>query len=185
VHLLRIYLNVDLLDDPLVPQHGYSAKLGYEDTINLIEQHDNYRRLYFDQSFYGTVFRRNTSSIHLFFGFTHHTELYRYYYLGGPNTFIGYNYDEYAGPNMGIYRFENSFHWSRLVSILGIINGGNIWEDYQKIDFKENFKTGYGAGFQLNTFLGPFRYILSYSEKQTVQYFTFGYSLATRNDERK
>ncbi|OGB68532.1 MAG: hypothetical protein A2Y94_09320 [Caldithrix sp. RBG_13_44_9] len=185
VHLLRIYLSVDLLDDLLVPKHGYSAKIRYEDTINFIEQHDNYHRLYVDQSYYGTILQRNTSSLHLFFGFTHNAKLYRIYYLGGPNSFIGYNYDEYSGPNIGIYRFETSFHWSSMISILGIFNGGNIWEDYQKIDFKQNFKTGYGAGFQLNTFLGPFRFIFSYSEKQTVQYFTFGYSLATRNDERK
>jgi NTE family protein len=185
VHLFRIYLNVDLLDNPLNPKHGYASKIEYERTINLIDQQDNYRRLYVDQGFFGTLFRRNTSSIHLFFGFTDQAEAYRYYYLGGPDNFIGYNYDEFSGPNMGIYRFENSFHIGNTFSILGIFNGGNIWENYRKIDFKTNFKTGYGVGFQINTLVGPFRYIISYCEKKTVQYFTFGYSLATRNDDRK
>jgi NTE family protein len=185
VHLFRIYLNFDLLDDPLNPRHGYTSKIGYEKTINLIKQRDNYRRLYIDQSFYGTLFRRNTSSIHLFFGLTQRAELYRYYYLGGPNTFIGYNYDEFSGPNMGIYRFENALHLNNIFSILGIFNGGNIRKNYQEIDLKTNFKTGYGIGLQINTLVGPFRYIISFSEKETVQYFTFGYSLATRNDERK
>ncbi len=44
VHLIRIYATVDLLNDPLTPEHGYFSKFGYEGTINVIEQPDRYRR---------------------------------------------------------------------------------------------------------------------------------------------
>lgn len=185
VHLIRVYATVDLLNEPLTPEHGYFAKLGYESTINFIDQRDRYRRFYLEQSFYGTFLKRNTSGVYIFWGLTQDAELYRYFYLGGSKTFVGYNYDEFSGPNMLICRFENYFHLNRFFSVLGIINVGNIWEDYKKINLSTNKKIGYGVGFLFNTFAGPFHYIFGFSEKKTVHYFTFGFSLATRNDYRK
>lgn len=185
VHLFRVFVNIDLLNEPLTPEHGYFLKFGYEGTMNIIEQQDLYRRLYLQQSFYGTYLKRNTSGVHLFLGLTQDVELYRYFYLGGPKTFVGYNYDEFSGPNMLIYQFNNYFHFNRFFSVLGIINAGHIWEDYKKINLGTNKKVGYGFGVQLNTLAGPFHYILGFSKKQTVHYFTFGFSLSTRNDDRK
>ncbi len=122
---------------------------------------------------------------HLFLGLTHDAELYRYFYLGGPNTFIGYNYDEFSGPNILILRYEDYFHLNRFLSLVGIVNAGNIWEDYKRMNLSKVEKIGYGLGVRIRTFVGPFQYVLSLGEKQTVHYFTFGYSLTTRNDDRK
>ncbi|UCF65243.1 MAG: patatin-like phospholipase family protein [bacterium] len=185
VHLGRIYFDVDLLDATLTPQHGYWAQLGYEQNLDFINQRENTNRIYLEQRFYGTLFRHNISSIQLFFGFTKNAEFYRYFYLGGAYTFVGYNYDEFSGPNVGIYRFEHRYQWHNIISLVGIFNAGNIWEDYRNIRFKENFKTGYGIGIQIDSFLGPFRYVLSFSRDHTIQYFTLGYTLATQNDKRK
>ncbi len=185
VHLGRIYLDIDLLDDILIPRHGYRARVGYEKTLDFIQQQENSNRLYIDQRFYGTLIRRNTGSIQLFLGFSENIEFYRYFYLGGPNTFVGYNYDEFSGPNVGIYRYEHQYQWSDIISLIGIVNAGNIWENYRNISFNENFKTGFGVGVQIDSFLGPFRYILSFSRDHTIQYFTLGFTLATQNERRK
>ena len=185
VHLGRIYFDVDLLDATLTPQHGYWAQLGYEQNLNFINQRESSNRIYIEQRFYGTLIRHNISSVQLFFGFTKNAEFYRYFYLGGAYTFVGYNYDEFSGPNVGIYRYEHRFQWQNAISLVGIFNAGNIWEDYRNISFKENFRTGYGIGIQIDSFLGPFRYILSFSRDHTIQYFTLGYTLATQNDKRK
>ncbi len=185
VHLGRIYLDIDLLDDILIPRHRYRAQVEYEKTLDFIQQQENSNRLYIDQRFYGTLIRRNTGSIQLFLGFSENIEFYRYFYLGGPNTFVGYNYDEFSGPNVGIYRYEHQYQWSDIISLIGIVNAGNIWENYRNISFNENFKTGFGVGVQIDSFLGPFRYILSFSRDHTIQYFTLGFTLATQNERRK
>ena len=185
VHLGRIYLEIDLLDNPLTPKRGYKARIGYENTLDFIKQLGSYFRIYFDQHFYGTIINRNTSSLHLFFGFSKDMEFYRYFYLGGPSTFVGYNYDEFAGSNLGIYRIENQFNLNNTLSILAVMNAGHIWEDYKKINFTKDYKTGAGIGIQINTIVGPFRYILGFSGTETFQYFTVGFSLGTRIYERQ
>ncbi len=184
LHTGRIYAEMDLLDDPLVPQHGYKGQLGYEATLDIIRQRDQYRRIYFKSDFYGTIFSRMTTRVHFFVGLTDRAPIYRYFYLGGPDTFVGMNYDESAGPNLGYYRIENRFRLNRAVSILGIFNAGNHWENYREIDLNVNKITGYGAGIQVKTVLGPMRYIVGRSEGQTHWYFTLGFSLAMHNDER-
>jgi NTE family protein len=185
VHLGRIYIDIDLLDDILTPRHGYRAQLGYEKTLDFIQQQENSNRLYIDQRFYGTLIRHNTSGFQLFFGFSENAEFYRYFYLGNPDIFVGYNYEEFSGPNIGVYRYEHQYHWNDIISMIGIFNAGNIWENYRNISFNDNLKTGFGVGVQIKSFLGPFRYILSFSRDHTVQYFTLGFTLTTQNDRRK
>jgi NTE family protein len=183
-HLGRLYAEVDLLDDPLKPTHGYFGRLGYEKTLDFIKQEANYSRIFLDQNFYGTIIPRITTSLHIFLGFSKQAEYYRQFYLGGPDQFVGADYDEFAGPNIGIYRVENRFHWTRLISLLGIYNVGNIWESYKNPDISKNQYTGYGIGIQVDTVVGPLRYVIGHGEGNTIQYFTFGFSLNTRNDER-
>ncbi len=185
VHLGRIFAEVDLLDDPLTPRHGYKLQIGYEKTLDFIEQNDRYNRIYFDQRFYGTPFRHNTTAVYLFAGFSKNADLYRHYYLGGPTSFIGSEYDEFSGPNLAIYRIDSQFHLNDMLSVLLIYNGGNIWQNYREINLKQQRRTGFGVGLEVNTLLGPFRYILGRSEDRNVHYVTFGFSLASRNDERK
>ena len=183
-HLGRLYAEVDLLDDPLKPAHGYFGRLSYEKSLDFIKQKANYSRIFLDQNFYGTIIPRITTSLHLFLGFSKQADLYRQFYLGGPAQFVGADYDEFAGPNIGIYRVENRFHWTRLISLLGIFNLGNIWESYKDLDISKNQYSGYGVGIQVDTIVGPLRYIIGHGEGNTIQYFTLGFSLNTRNDER-
>ncbi len=185
VHMGRIYTTIDLLDNPLRPRHGYKAHFELNRTLNLIRQRENFSRFYTCQEFYGTIIPRNTSSINIFMGFSKNTQFYRYYYLNEPLTFIGYYNDEFSGSNLATYRFENRFHWTNIISLVGVFNIGHIWEDVNKVDFRDPLKTGYGIGFQVDTFLGPFRYLIGFSKEHTVQYFTFGFSLKTRTGSRQ
>jgi outer membrane protein assembly factor BamA len=185
VHMGRIYMNIDLLDNPLTPRHGYQAHVELNRTLNLFRQRENFTRFYTWHEFYGTVIRRNTSSIHIFMGFSKNVQIYRYYYLNQPFTFIGYHNDEFAGANLATYRIENRFHWTTMISLVGVFNAGQIWDDFYRIDFRDRPITGYGFGFQVNTFLGPFRYLIGFSGDRTVQYITFGFSLKTRTGSRR
>lgn len=185
LHLGRIYGNFDLLDDPLVPKHGYQASIDYEQTLDFFDQRESYRRFYTEQNFYGTLIPRNTSSIHFFLGLSENTELYRYYYLSKSMAFIGYNNDELSGKNLAIYRFEHLFNWTDIISLVGIVNAGHIWNSLDDINFSDRLKTGFGLGVRLNTIIGPVNYLVGFSKEHTIQYLTFGFSLKTRIGRRR
>ncbi|MEJ2636919.1 MAG: BamA/TamA family outer membrane protein, partial [Calditrichia bacterium] len=184
VHTTRIYSVADFLDDPLDPRHGYKGQFDYEKTLDMLDQQDSFDKLYLKQSFYGQIFPKTTTGMHLFLGLGRNLPVYRYFYLGGPDSFVGMNYDEFFGPNVAIYGIDNKIRLNNRFSLLAIFNGGNLWDDYQNFDLTKNRYTGYGGGIQINTIAGPFRFIIGHSGGITYQYFTLGFSLSTRMDER-
>jgi hemolysin activation/secretion protein len=121
----------------------------------------------------------------LFLGLSENTDFYRHFYEGGDGSFIGYHYDEFSGPNAGYLRIENQFHWNNYLSFLAVFNTGKIWEEYFDINLDQNLTSGFGVGLQINTIIGPFRYLYSISPDHQIQYFNFGFTLATQNAKRR
>jgi NTE family protein len=184
LHTGRLYAEIDQLSDPLIPQNGFKMQIQYEQTLNFLKQPDNFQRFYLKYNSYFSLLPKVTTSLHLFMGLSKNSPLYGHFFLGGGESFIGMNYDEFAGPNLGLYRIDNYFKISGNVSIGAILNGGNIWQNYKDIDFTQNFYLGYGLGIRLNTIIGPINYTIGTNDNKEFHYITFGFNLTTRNDER-
>jgi predicted acylesterase/phospholipase RssA len=184
LHIGRVYTEIDRLNDPLIPQRGFKFQSQYEHTLGFIHQTDYFQRLYINYKNYFSIFSKLTSSTQFFLGLSKNAPLYGHFFLGGGETFVGKNYDEFAGPNIGYFRFENYLMVHNKISIGFIFNTGNIWSDYRKINFNDKYSKGYGVGIQINTLVGPFRYIIARGGVKEFHYITFGFNLNTRNDER-
>lgn len=184
LHLARVYSEIDQLDNPFLPKLGYKLQTQYEHTVGFIHQADHFQRFYLKSQFYFPTLPRLTTGLQFFLGLSTHAPLYGHFFLGGAETFVGMNYDEFAGPNVGIYRLDNYFRLNDTFSLMGIFNAGNIWQNYQEIDFSKNYFSGYGLGIYCDTIVGPVRYVFGKSGKKSFHYLSFGFNLTTHLDER-
>ncbi len=178
-------MNLDLLDDVLLPRSGYRLKGWYEAGLPELKSDLYYHLLYASLDLYSTFYRRHTMRL---FGFSglgwKDLPIYKFMNLGRPETFVGMQYDQLFASRLSVIRFEYRYEHKKDIFLKFIINCA-FKSEYRREDFAARFHNlwGMGVGLTLVSPVGPLEIILSRGDrnyigphtKQNVVYVTMGY----------
>jgi len=171
IYKIHLSTNIDLLDNAFSPRKGVLVHAGYERTIDQIGQHANYTRFEFTGNIYGS-FRQHTFHLGGYFGNANmwNGSTNRFVYLGGPETFVGLEYDQMVATQVTVLRGDYAFELLRNFQVLGI---GNVALGFRNKFLAPDYSTqnllGYGAGVKYLSPVGPFSLILSRGDKSIYQ----------------
>ena len=163
---INVDYHLDLLDDYLFPKQGIFIEGSLEKAGNyLLETDRKYFKYKTSVDFYYTV--RDVLTFHLngFYCYSENAPEYRQFWVGGPNSFIGVDYNQllvekmtYIKPEIDIEVFKN-FRWSLIYNY-----GFNYDPFVLAIDYKLNESlSAWGSGFEYKTPVGPIKLTLAKS----------------------
>jgi len=185
VFKLQLSSNIDLLDNAFCPRKGILVQASFEHTFPQIGRHANYNRLKLSGDFYKSI-RRHTFRLSGFYGYANMWDGFtnRFVYLGGPETFVGVEYDQLAGAEMTVLRSDYAYEIFNNLQVNAI---GNV-----ALGFRNQFLApgvgaqnllGYGVGVKYHSPVGPISLIISRGDKsvfrpgtqRSVLYFKAGF----------
>jgi len=180
----RLHLNtkIDCFDDVLLPRKGFLINFDYDYVPGGIGSEITYRREEIKLDIYHTIKKRHTFRFLTQYGYYHGNSAtyYKWMYFGGPQSFVGLDYNELAYYRSSFYRFDYRYQGMNPLFLKFIFNiAPNYSGDYYPIE--KDRLIGYGIGFVLLTPLGPLEMIYSRGDEmmsdsmQDHLYFTFGY----------
>jgi len=182
---LKFNLIYDSLDDVLLPNRGIYFNSYYIYSSKTLGSDLNYTKLYTKLNFY------------LPFGSSHNIGItgsymrawrdvpfYKWYYIGGPGSFIGIEYYKAIGTEFTIggidyrYKFADNLYLKGMFNIMFNYNLGTPSNPYRGKSI-----LGYGISLKYSTLLGIFEIILSRGdknmhdpgEKEYETYFVYGF----------
>ena len=182
---LKFDLIYDSLDDVLLPNSGVYFKSYYVYSSETLGSDLNYTKLYSKLDFYLPFGESHN------LGFTgsymkawRDVPFYKWFYIGGPGSFIGIEYYKAIGTEFTIGGFDYRYKLADNLYLKGMFN----------IMFNYNLGTpsnpyrgepiiGYGVSLKYSTLLGVFEIVLSRGdkdmhnpgEKEYESYFVFGF----------
>ncbi len=185
IYRLNLNTQIDYLDDVLIPRKGFLLNFDYEYAPRGIGSDFTYRREEISLDIYHTINKRHTFRFLTQYGYYHGNffNLYKWMYIGGPQDFVGIDYNEFAFYRSSFYRFDYQYQGTDPLFLKFIFNIAPNYEgDFYSLDVDRLI--GYGIGFILLTPLGPLEVIYSRGDEITSDskgamqnhlYFTFGY----------
>ncbi|MGD9899817.1 MAG: patatin-like phospholipase family protein [Calditrichaceae bacterium] len=181
---IQTSLTMDLLDDVLIPRNGFSLKANYELSMTDLYSDLNYNRVDVSVDIYHTIFNRHTLRIKGFqcWGIDD-IPVYKYSYQGGPDSFVGVDYNQLIGTKYGFLRFDYRYQYKKDIFFKLITNAAMFREDENIGLPATEFLWGYGIGVKFLSLIGPLEFIISRGSKsvyypdqfRTNAYFTAGY----------
>lgn len=181
---IHITMNVDMLDDVLLPRKGFLIKARYEGSYKKLDSDLYYYLVNISADLYHTFHHRHTTRIYAFWGTSSSIPLYKFLNQGRPDTFVGMKYDQLYGSQMSILRFDYRYQYKKDIFLKLIVNMAFDLEYHlQPVLYKPHYVWGFGVGVKLLSPVGPIEFIFSRGdknfigprEKRNVSYFTLGY----------
>jgi NTE family protein len=178
-------LNIDRLDDVLLPRSGFVMNMNYEGSLDQLKSETPFQvtNAYVDAYF--TLKRKHTIRLYGFGGKgSSNIPVYKYMNQGRPGTFVGMNYDQLVGGSLAVLRGEYRFQYKKDIFFKLIGNIAPIIDYPLAIETSrvKNIR-GVGLGVKLLSLAGPLELIVSRGDRnfsrprkgQLVVYFTMGY----------
>ncbi len=163
--------NLDRLDNVLLPRRGYLVQGSYENSSTDLGSDLEYWRANLEVSAYFPLDRRQTLKIGGSLVRSSATmPIYKYYYFGGPEDYIGTEYDQLIGDRMTILRLAYRYRQQRDVYLK------LLWQTVFDFDFDFRFQDifvhrkqlqSWGAGILFMSPFGPIEIIVSQGQKTT------------------
>ncbi|MGE5679577.1 MAG: patatin-like phospholipase family protein [Bacillota bacterium] len=184
IRKIQATLDFDLLDDILLPRHGVLLQAEAEKAIKDLGSEVDYWRANCSIDLYQTFFRFHTARLYGFYGQSKNLPVYKQFLLGGPESFIGYDYNQLPVNNFILARFDYRYEYKKDIFLKIMANAGYNYEANTEI-LKDNKRLlwGYGFAAEFLSPLGPLQVIFSWGEKNLTQpgnfkssvYITAGY----------
>lgn len=186
--MIKACFNLDLLDDVILPRQGFQLKVFYEGSMKDLYSDINYTRFNASYDHYLTLHKKQTFRLNAFYCWTNDSiPIYKYFYLGGPETFVGLDYHQLFGSNFFTGRLEYRYEYKKdifLKAIANIAKNGNEGSGAGP-QAMAKYLIGYGLGVQFLSIIGPLEFIYargnrsSYdqSRMRNIFYFQAGYRL--------
>lgn len=182
---IQAAMNIDLLDDVLLPRSGYQLRLMYEAALPGLRSEVHYHLFQTSLNLYATFQRRHTTRVFAFSGMSwNDLPLYKFMNLGRPETFVGMEYDQLFASQLSILRFDYRYEFKKDI-FFKLIGNAALYPEYKRdgVLFKLHHLYGAGAGIMLLSPIGPIEIIMSRGDKnyigahklQNVMYVTLGY----------
>lgn len=182
---VQLSFRLDFLDDVLLPREGVFIQANYEGSFKSLGSNIDYTRMEISANIYHTFNRRHTGRFFAFWGKgTRDLPVYKFFYKGGPEEFVGMEYNQLAGNKMSILRFDYRYEHKKDIFIKLIVNAAlNYINRFQSFPINSKIIWGYGIGVKFLSPVGPLQFIFSrgeksayeHEEKRNIFYFTAGY----------
>jgi NTE family protein len=166
---VRYYL--DLLDNFSVPKKGVLVNAALEGSLIDLGSEVEYTRA----SVNGNVFYTFRDRYTFRFNMCHcqgwqNLPLYKAFYLGGMESFIGVEPDQLAVDQVTILRLDLNYNFLDRFAIKFVINTAmNYRFEAGNISETSKMMWGYGTGLSYNSPLGPLELMLGYGEKSIFE----------------
>ncbi len=174
---LKIYS--ETLDDFMIPMRGRQIMLKFITSTDDFYSDASYERFYSRITFAVPVIKQVAIIGRFEYGAYLHDQAVDFdpFYIGGYDSYVGFNEKEYSAPNYkitsGSLRF--SLPWSLYLDLQ--MNGakyGNV-DDWRP---SEDMEWGYGVKLAYKSFLGPIRGGVGFMpERKPVYYLSIGYDI--------
>ena len=157
---------VDHLDTFPFPHSGTLLNVDYQLALEELGGDAHFHRLSLDYWKYFALSARNTLGLRFQAGTDFDSEIreYKYFVLGGNDSFAGYKVEELRGAHLGSLNVEYRYRLYELPSTVGggifiTANGniGNAWETLDELEDDLSLEYGGSLGIGVDTILGPIR----------------------------
>lgn len=158
--------HVDHLDTFPFPHSGTFLNVDYQLALEDLGGDTHFHRLLLDYRKYFALNARNTLGFRLQAGtdFDSNIREYKYFVLGGNDSFAGYKVEELRGAHLGAVNLEYRYRLNELPSAVGggiflVATGsiGNTWKTLDEIEDDFSLEYGSSLGIGVDTILGPVR----------------------------
>ena len=182
-------LNLDLLDNVLIPNEGIKFKAFLELSTKNVGSSYNYVRLATTFDYYNTFSKNHTARFFAMYLRSWHEEPFykTIFFIGGPKSFVGLNYMQAHGPQFSVLRAEYRWQFLSGLYLTGIVNTALKYElGLPDISTSGKPLWGYGFSFMYSSIMGPIKLYLTWGDKTPYDpggakeiryYFWAGYSL--------
>lgn len=178
-------LDLDLLDEPILPRKGILVQADIEKAIKEFGSDVDYWRANILMDMYHTFNKYHTTRLYGYYcQSSQNLPEYKWFVLGGPESFIGYDYNQLIVDNFSFLRFDYRYEYKKDIFLKLIGNAGYRYNSNFEVQPQtKRFLWGAGFGVEFQSILGPLQAIFSWGEKSiadpgTLQsriYITAGY----------
>lgn len=183
----KLHLLFDSLDDVIVASSGLYFKANFEISMKDLGSEIQYYRFYSFAEYFIPIGKKHNLKLAASYAFAGNgTPFYKWFYVGGPNTFVGIDYFQANGTEFAVGQTSYRFEFLKDLYVKGIFN---VMFGYNMGNYK-NPRSGkpiFGGGLSLimRTMFGKAELMWSRGdanmynpdEKVNRMYFTFGYNL--------
>ncbi|MBD3169577.1 MAG: BamA/TamA family outer membrane protein [candidate division Zixibacteria bacterium] len=179
-----IKLDIDRLDNVLLPRDGLKLTVLAELSYEKMGSEHTYQKLDIRGDYYYTLGRHTMRLAGTHKRGWNEFPIYKWYYLGGPDEFVGWNYSKFSGNRFNSVRAEYRYEHKKDIFFKFILNAAF---DYS-LGFPEYRQsgpllTGVGIGVKFTSLVGPLEIMVGNGDenlfepgkRQNLFYFTAGY----------
>lgn len=181
---IDVSLNIDALDDILVPKRGFMIGMEAEMSTSNLGSEISYSRFegFFDwyKMLSGRILLKLHGDIQRVWK---DIPVYKWFFSGGPQSFVGYDYTQIAGTRFYKIRTDLNYFLKENFALKVVFNSAFDYNlNLPALPFKGGPIYGYGAAVEFNSILGNFQLMFARGYKSIYQrtrwrnliYFTAG-----------
>jgi len=184
LHQIRIESELDNIDEILLPREGNRLHGMYESGLKKLNSDIEYSRLEFSGEIYLTTAHRHTfmlAGLHV--STSKNLPIYKAYYFGGAESFIGMDYTQLITDHANIVRFFYRYEYKRDIFLKILYNAAFDYRISNTRPPNGHILSGYGIALKFISIIGPLEFTFARSEfspyrpgeKQNNIYVTAGY----------
>jgi len=175
---------IDRLDDVLLPRKGFYFYGRYDNSRKSLGSDLDFYRLELSARVYMTFARYHTFMLQGFWGTGKDLPVYKRFFLGGPDSFVGLDYMQLVSDEITVGRIDYRYEFKKDIFIKLMGNAAFGYKiDGQSPPAGNNIILGYAISLQFQSIIGPFEFIYSRGDhsplhpgpKQYNYYFKAGY----------
>jgi len=186
-HLVKIQslFDLDLINDLILPQRGLLIHGRFETALKNWGSDKQYYRINVNAALYETFARKHTLMLGSTYALSSGLPIYKKFLAGGPNSFIGANYDQFSVRKLGIFRIMYRYRFKKDIFIKFYFN---MLFHYKQIFSNQTLPEGrlpygFGLGVKFISIIGPLEFLYGRGQKsiqnssawQNIFYVTAGY----------
>jgi NTE family protein len=185
LHKIQLSLDFDLLDDYVFPRQGILVQSNLERSYKELGSDINYWRMDASADIYVTIEKYHTLRFCGFYGISSpNLPKYKEYFMGGPESFVGTDFNQLIASKLGIIRFGYRYQYRKDIYLKGIVNFAFDYNNSgQELPTGHKIIWGYGGGIEFLTPVGPIELLITNGEKSFLNpgdkkiavYITAGY----------
>ncbi len=183
----NLRLLFDSLDDIVLPNSGLYFKANFEISMEEIGSEIQYHKFYSLAEYYIPIGKKQNLKLATSFTFAGtSTPFYKWFYIGGPNTFVGIDYFQANGTEFSIVQASYRYEFLKDLYLKGLFN---IMFNYNMGSYELPLKgkpiVGGGISLIMRTMFGRAELTFARGDEDLYApgkkinrvYFTFGYNL--------
>ncbi len=183
----KLRLLFDSLDDIILPNSGLYFKANFEISMKDLGSEIKYHRFYSLAEYFIPIGNKNNFKLAISYAFASKgTPFYKWFFIGGPNTFVGIDYFQANGTEFSIGQVAYRYEFLKDLYLRGVFN---VMFGYNMTGYENPYRgkpiLGGGISFIMRTIFGKAEITFTRGDENLYKpgsmanrvYFTFGYNL--------